>query len=108
MYSCVNLSRLLYGIGRKKHCLIIKSFILFFIFSVFEHMTSVPLQIKGKITNVLAGFSYYSVTTDQNEVCIWGNGFSGSVNYGKMLFFNQLLFTSYYNITLYACKIFDF
>ena len=46
-------------------------------------MTSVPLQIKGKVTNVLAGFSYYSLTTDQNEVCIWGNNFSGSGNYGK-------------------------
>ncbi|XP_066913164.1 E3 ubiquitin-protein ligase HERC2-like, partial [Clytia hemisphaerica] len=49
--------------------------------SVFEHMTSVPLQIKGKVITVAAGFGFYSITTDQNEVCIWGNTFSGSANY---------------------------
>ena len=46
-------------------------------------MTSVPLQIKGKVITVAAGFGFYSITTDQNEVCIWGNTFSGSANYGK-------------------------
>ena len=54
-------------------------------------MTSVPLQIKGKVTNVLAGYSFYSVTTEQNEVCIWGNNFSGSGNYGKYIILRSKL-----------------
>jgi len=45
-------------------------------------MASVPLHICGNVVAISAGFNYYAVKTNENEVCIWENSFIGSANYG--------------------------
>lgn len=45
-------------------------------------MSPVPLRIEGKVSKLHAGFGYYAVVTDKDEVFIWENTLIGRANHG--------------------------
>lgn len=59
-----------------------KSEYMYIFFSIFEHMSPVPLKITRKVSKLFAGFGYYAVVTDGDEVCIWENTLIGRANHG--------------------------